>query len=143
MLYLIEGPAGAGKSQLLKEMKDAGQIDIAADTTELWAASGLYERDPATGKYPVRADDDPALDTARVLQAAAVTHGLRKGFNVGVTTSRRGQAERWRPVADDFNVSFVVNTVDPGEDVVRERLADAVTGELEPECERAIGRWYR
>ena len=33
-------------------------------------------------------------------------------------------------------------TIDPGEQVVRRRLADPDTGELDPECDRALLRWY-
>ena len=60
MLTLIEGPAGGGKSELLREMLAAGEIDVAADVTALWAATGGAERDPVTGKYPVRLETDPA-----------------------------------------------------------------------------------
>ena len=33
--------------------------------------------------------------------------------------------------------------IDAGEDVVRARLADPITGELSPECSAALRRWYR
>ena len=78
MLYLIEGPAGGGKSGLVAEMKAAGEVDLIADTTRLWAAVGGHERGP-DGKYPVRLDNDPTLDAARYLQATTVHHGLREG----------------------------------------------------------------
>ena len=77
MLYLLQGPAGGGKSQLARDMKLAGQIDLLADTTSLWASVGVYERDPLTGLYPVRLDDDPALDPLPVyLQTTVVRYGL-------------------------------------------------------------------
>ena len=39
-------------------------------------------------------------------------------------------------------MEFNVRTIDPGEDVVRARLADD-DGNLSAECARAIGRWYQ
>ena len=143
MLVLIEGPAGGGKSDLAREMRKAGEVDLIADTTALWAALSGVQRDPATGKYPVRLDDDPALDAARYVQTTAVHHGLREGRNVAVTTSQHGQSPKWGAIASEHGADFRVSTVDPGIDVVTERLADEVTGELSDECNAAIGRWFR
>ena len=142
MLFLLQGPAGGGKSQVAAEMLASGQADLFADVTALWAALRGFERDPVTGKYPVRRDDDPALELARYLQATAVRQGLREGIGVVVTTSRHGQIERWRVLAVEADTTLDVTTVDPGYDVVRGRLADPVTGTLSPECSAAIGRWY-
>ena len=47
-LTLLEGPPGAGKSQELERLKAAGDIDVASDTTRLWAALGLVERGART-----------------------------------------------------------------------------------------------
>ena len=128
-------------------MREEGEVDVVSDVTRLWAALGGYERGP-DGRYPVRADDDPALTTALYVQAVAVRRALREGAAVAVTTSRAGQASRWQALAGQVEVefsvevSFEVRTVDPGEDVVRARLADPDTGELSPECEKAVRRWY-
>ena len=127
---------------MARDMKAAGQVDLISDVTGLWATLGGYERDPATGKYPIRLDDDPALDAARYLQTAAVTFGLTQGYSIVTTTSRRGQAARWSGLAADAGVGFHVQTIDPGIEVLTARLADAATGELSSECARAIGRWY-
>ena len=153
MLHLIEGPAGGGKSQVASDMLAAGQVDLLADTTALWAAIGGYTRDPETGRYPVRQDDDPALHAARYIQAAVVSFAVREGLNVAITASRRNQAERWRQLAerivreaelDEALAQLSTTTVEPtgSIDVVRARLADPVTGELSPECEAALQRWY-
>ena len=143
MLLLIEGPAGGGKSALLRELLAAGEIDVAADVTALWAATGGHERDPATGKYPVRSETDPALHTARYLQTVAAGFALRQGLNVAISTSRRDQVERWRAVAEEHSSPYYVQTVDPGREVVQARLSDPQTGVLDPECESAISRWYK
>ena len=140
-LHLIEGPAGSGKSQLAREMKAAGSIAVLADTTALWAAVGVYDR-LLSGTYPVRQPDDPALSLALYLQATIAHYALRNNLNVGVTTSQRDQAERWRQIAEQENATFRLTTVDPGERVVRARLANPVTEVLSSECEQAIARWY-
>ena len=139
-LHLVQGPAGSGKSQTVAEMVEAGEVEVVADTTRLWAALGLYERG-RDGRYPVREDGDPALAVALYAQGVAVRRGLDEGAEVAVTTSRRGQETRWRLVAEAAGTTLNVRTVDPGEDVVRARLAEP-DGELSEACERAIGRWY-
>ena len=123
-------------------MLRSGEVSLLADVTLLWAALRGLERGP-DGRFPERQDDDPALPLARYLQAAAVREGLRQGVDVAVTTSQRGQATRWQDVAEETATPLAVKTIDPGEAVVRARLADAATGVLSGSCERAVGRWYR
>ena len=141
MLTLIEGPAGGGKSAVAAAMLEAGEIDILSDVTQIWVALSGVARGP-DGRYPERLDDDEALQIALYLQATAVRHGLSGGLDVGVSSSRPDQVERWQTVASDTGAAFAVRTIDPGELIVRARLADAVTGALSPACERAISRWY-
>ena len=141
MLFLLEGPAGSGKSQLARDMKRAGQVDFIADVTALWVALTGVIRDATTGKYPVRNDNDPALRAALYLQATLARYTLREDLNCVVTTSQRNQVRRWQDLAAEYQAALTVQTVDPGEEVVRERLADE-DGTLSPECETAIGRWY-
>ena len=92
MLVLIQGPAGGAKSQVAAEMLEAGEVQVLADTTALWAALSGVQRGP-DGKYPVRQDDDPALAVALYVQAVAVRRGLEAGTDVGVTR-RLGAARR-------------------------------------------------
>ena len=87
-LILIEGPAGGGKSEVADAMLAAGEVDVIADVTALWAALSGAVRG-ADGRYPVRLDDDPALRIARYLQRAAVRQALRISVNVAATTSQR------------------------------------------------------
>ena len=140
MLVLIQGPAGGAKSQVAAEMLDAGEVQVLADTTALWVALSGVQRGP-DGRYPVRQDDDPALAVALYVQSVAVRRGLEDGADVAVTTSRRGQEGRWRRLADTAGTRLVVRTVDPGEDVVRARLAEP-DGKLSDPCAKAIARWY-
>lgn len=154
-LILVQGPAGAGKSDLTRDMKAAGEIDLVSDNTALWAALGQYERDDK-GRYPVRDDNDPALHAARYVQAAAVSFGLREGLDVAVTTSRRDQVARWRGIAEENGARFIVRTVDPGPVTVALRLAALSLDRrearqrpeadllryLDPACNKALLRWY-
>lgn len=141
MLYLLQGPAGSGKSGLARELLAAGEAELLADTTQLWAAIGGHERGP-DGKYPVRSEDDPALRAALYVQATVANFALREGLSVIVTTSRRNQETRWLSMAQQHGQEMTLRTVDPGRDVVAARLADPTTGELSDECRQAIARWY-
>ena len=139
-LILIQGPAGGGKSQLAAEMLAAGEISILSDITALWAALSGAVRGP-DGLYPVRQDDDPALAIAQYVQTVAVRRAVEEDEDVGVTTSRRGQESRWQRLAELAATTFAVRTVDPGCEVVENRLSDA-SGTLSDECRKAIARWY-
>ena len=141
-LTLIQGPAGGGKSAVSRDALEAGEVQAVADVTALWAALSGAQRDPETGRYPERSDDNPALGLARYVQAAAVRQGLREGLDVAATTSRRDQVDRWGELAAGEGAAFSVRTVDPGLEVVTARLADPVTGELSDACAGAIGRWF-
>ena len=139
-LVLIEGPAGSGKSQEAARMLAAGEAAILADLTALWAAMRGFERD-ADGKYPVRTEDDPALRLSAFMRAAVVRQALREGLDTIVTSGTPSMATRWALVAQETGSAFEVRTIDPGQQVVRERLA--VDGVLSSDCEKAVSRWYR
>lgn len=141
MLVLVEGPAGSGKSQEVARMLAAGEIDISADLTALWAATRGMERG-ADGRYPVREDGDPAIRSglAAYLRAATVRQALREGLRVAVTSGTPDTAIRWSEVAAEHGAPFVVRTIDPGEAVCRDRLE--VDGVLSDQCLGAIRRWY-
>ena len=134
-LTILRGPVGSGKSQLIREEKP----EILADVTALWAAISGAERD-ADGLFPERRGDDPALEAARYMKAALVGFAARRGLRGIVTTSDSSPeaVERLR----EQGATAGVRTVDPGEAVVRRRLA-APDGQLSPACEQAVGRWYR
>ena len=140
ILIVLQGPAGAGKSQLAAELLAAGEIDILADVTSLWASLGAKERG-ADGLYPIRKADDPALHMARYTKEVAARKALEEGHNVAITTSSRGQLRRFSQIASETDSGLDVRTVDPGESVVRDRLADQ-KGKLSDECKQAISRWY-
>lgn len=141
MLFLFEGPAGAGKSQLVREMLADGEIHVQADLTAIWAAINGYERNPETGLYPVRRDNDRTIGLASYVKTAIVRRALADGLSVAVTTSSPDEVTKWQALADEAQTALSVRTIDPGREVVEENLADE-DGELSEDCERAIGRWY-
>ena len=144
MLTLVEGPAGAGKSQLVADMLAAGEVDIQADLTAQWVAMRAIERGP-DGRYPIRADSDPTIvgGLAAYMRAVAVREGLRQGLNVAITSGTPNTAVKWSEVAKEHDSPFAVRTIDPGEPTVRARLRE-VTGDeaLSSDCENAVKRWY-
>lgn len=144
MLLLLQGPAGAGKSQVVRQLLDEGRFNMLADFTPLWAALGMHERDSGTGLYPTRTNLDPLVASGVVayVKSVAVRYGISQGLDVIVTTSRRGEEEYWQDIAEQGGTTFQERTIDPGESVVRERLRNPLTNRLDDECEDAIGRWY-
>lgn len=145
MLFLIEGPAGSGKSQRVAEMLRAGEVDIVADYTAMWAALRGMERDEG-GRYPVRRADDPTVRTGlnSYMRRTAVRQGLRSGLRVAVTSGTPGTAPTYAEIAAELQVAFETNTLDPGIDAARRQLARRFSrdGVIEPECEEALVRWY-
>ena len=140
MLTLIEGPAGAGKSDLASALLESGTVEVLADITGIWVALAGVVRG-VDGRYPIRLDDDPALQVARYLQRVAVRFAIQEGYSVAVTTSTRNRVEHWRQLAEEAGVPFDLRTVDPGRAEVVRRLSDA-DGNLSDPCAKAIGRWY-
>ena len=138
MLAIVRGPAGGGKSQWIRER--IGPADVLVDYTALWAALTAAERGP-DGKYPIRLDGDPRLALVEWVRMAAIRQAAERELSGYVTTSdsRPEAVERLQAAG----ATGPVETVDPGEAVVRARLADAVTGALSPQCEVALARWYR
>lgn len=132
-LSILRGPAGAGKSQEIPP----GTLRV--DLTALWAALRGIERGP-DGKYPERSDDDPALALALYLKAAAVRQAAREGLT-GVVTTSSSSAEAVERLREQ-GATAGVQTVDPGEETVRRRLAGP-DGNLSAACEAAVSRWYR
>ena len=59
-----------------------------------------------------------------------------------VVTNSDGSPERRKLLLEKLGPGATERIVDPGEDIVKARLSDSITGELEPECSRAISRWY-
>ena len=137
-LLLLEGPVASGKSEVLRNLLSTDAVDVVADTTELWSALRLIERGP-DGTYPERLRSDPALLTALYAKSVVTRRALSEGLRVAVSTSTPNQSAKWRAIADEFDAQFDIQLVDPGEQVVLERLGGDAISE---ECLGAVNRWY-
>ena len=137
-ISIVRGPAGGGKSQHVEREHTAGEVVI--DFTRLYAALALVER-AADGRFPVRETGDPLLPLVAAVKTYALREAARRELSGAVTTSDSspGEVARLREVGADGEVA----TIDPGREVCEARLADAETGELSPECRKALARWYR
>ncbi len=136
---LISGPAGAGKTQIAIALAaESAEPTVIADFSELLAAISGARRDPVSGRFPPR--DERLLPTAEYVRRALISTGVRRGLNVIATTSDGSRARR-DFLLGELGPGARERVVDPGEAVVRGRLAEP-EGELSEECEQAIGRWY-
>ena len=145
-LHLIEGPAGSGKSQIAEHMVRTNKRAILSDYTAEWAASRAVERDPKTGRYPIRAADDAYNEVGPYIKKAKTRIALRNGLDAVVTSATKGMADSYRELVQElqaagYSVDFSLTTVDPGKAQAVENLLNSV-GELTEACEDALGRWY-
>ena len=136
---LISGPAGSGKSAVARSLLAAAAAPtIAADFQALTVALLLLERGP-DGRYPIR----PTWVLPMVEHVRREVYDAAAARDIAVVaTNSDGSPERRRFLLERLGPGATERIVDPGIDVVSARLADDVTGELEPECSAAISRWY-
>ena len=143
-LIRLAGPAGAGKSGRSRRMLAGGEADLVVDFTALYVALAGVERD-GEGRYPVREDSDPLLPLVHAVRAFVTAEALRRGFRTLRTSSSSADADADadRATAKRHGAEYRQIVVDPGEDVIRARLADPETGEVSAQCSTAMQRWYR
>ena len=130
----VAGPAGAGKSQYIAATIRPGWVVI--DFTSLYVALSGVQRGP-DGKYPERHAGDPLLPLAAYLKSTALRQAVERELDGFVTTSARADIPELERVTGQ-----PAKVIDPGEETIKARLAEAVTGELSPECSAALARWY-
>ena len=125
----VLGPAGGGKSQWIAERQKPDDVVI--------DFSGLYRALKNTDAKTVRRVGDPVVPFVQAVKQAALREAVSRQLNGFVTSATPGD----RPLLEQATGEQAV-IIDPGEDVVRERLAGA-DDELSIECENATTRWYR
>ena len=131
----IVGPAGAGKSQYIAANIRPGWIII--DYTTLYVALSGVQRG-GDGKYPERESGDPILPFVAGMKTVALRMAVERELSGFVTSSALADVEVLEKITGE-----TAKVIDPGESVVRARLSDPTTGELSPECDKAVRRWYR
>ena len=131
----VVGPASGGKSQWISARLTPGQVVL--DFTRIYVALAGIERG-SDGRYPERVAGDPLLPLTSAGKAVLLSMAMERQLDGFVTSSSRDDVPMLERVTGQPAV-----VIDPGESVVRARLADAVTGELSSECNNALSRWYR
>ena len=139
---LISGPAGAGKSRLARDLLSQVQGQGAiVDYQACYSALLLLLRGP-DGRYPERNPADAHLLALSEYVRKAMISGAREMDIEIIATNSDGDPDRRAFLLGLLGAGASERVVDPGRDVVSERLADAITGELSMECQDALGRWY-
>ena len=136
---LLSGPAGAGKSQEAKRLRDEmpGPA-VVIDFQSIYAALTQDRRGP-DGKYPLR--DDDLLPLTEYVRQAAIT-GARNAEVGIVATNSDGDPTRRTKLLERLGPGSVERVLDPGKSMVLARLSDPGTGVVSPQCEQAVERWY-
>ena len=81
-----------------------------------------------------------ALPLAEYVRQAAITGAMERDIDVVVTNSD-GNTERRAFLLSRLGPGATERVIDPGIDVVRERLSVDVSG-LSAQCSDAVNRWY-
>ena len=140
---LLSGPAGSGKSQEARKLLEAStEPTVAADFQSIVAALLLQERGP-DGKYPLR--PEWVLPLAEYTRRSVITGARRAGIKI-VATNSDGDPERREFLLRQLGEGAEEVVIDPGEEVVTERLSQTGTDglpRLSTACKAAIGRWYQ
>ena len=115
----------------------ATEPTIIVDFQAIYVALTGDVRQP-DGSYPLR---DPALlPTVEYLRRTALTAARTREISI-VATNSDGDQKRRAFLLGELAPGATERVVDPGRDVVVDRLRDPISGDLDPECESAIGRW--
>ena len=114
---------------------------VAADFQSILAALMLLERLP-NGRYPQRRESQAAwlLPLTEAVRQTVITFALQAEIDV-VATNSIGDATRRAALLSRLGPGAVERVIDPGFDVVTERLSNP-DGTIDEQCISARDRWY-
>lgn len=135
---LLSGPAGAGKSQEAKRLRDENPGPaVVADFQSLVVAVLQHERGP-DGTFPPR--PDWVLPMAEHLRREVIDAARAREIDV-IATNSDGDEGRRRRLLERMGPGARERVIDPGRAVVTARLS-SWSGRLSGACRSAIDRWY-
>lgn len=136
---LLSGPAGAAKSALARQLfEERTGLVVISDFQAIYAALTGDTRGP-DGRYPLR--DEQLLPLTEYTRRAVITGAMERDIDV-IATNSDGDPQRRAFLLSQLGEGASERVVDPGEDVIKARLSDPLTGELSEECQSAANRWY-
>ncbi len=137
---LLSGPAGGGKSQEAKRLRDESPgPTVLADFQSIYAALAGDVRGP-DGTFPMR--DERLLPITEYVRRSVITGAVARDIRV-IATNSDGDPDRRQFLLDELGDDAEEEIIDPGEEVVQARLSNRRTGRLAPACRSAIDRWFR
>ena len=139
---LISGPAGSGKTELARQLRDDLPESVVADFQQIYATLLGLVRLP-NGRYPERLDADQyALALTELLRHVIIRQAREQELTV-ITTNSDGDPDRRGLLLGLLGGpgQATERIVDPGRVVVEARLSQP-DGTLTEQCRQAIGRWY-
>ena len=136
---LLSGPAGGAKSQVAVELIQSASAPVVQADFQSLIVSMLALIRGQDGRFPPR--PTWILPLAEYVRAGVITGSVNRDIDCIITNSD-GSPDRRKFLLDRLGPGATERIIDPGEEIVKARLSDSITGELEPECSRAISRWY-
>ena len=137
---LISGPAGAGKSQLARELLAQAQGPGAIIDFQAIYAALLLLRPGGDGRYPERDPADAHLLALAEYTRRAMISGAREMDIEILATNSSGSPQRREYLRGLLGPGAVETVLNPGRAVVEERLS--VNGVLSQQCRDSVNRWF-
>ena len=132
---LISGPAGGGKSQVVRQRLADNPGSIQIDFQQIYRALTGDQRDPDTGLYPRR--DERLLPITEFSRRAILSAARERQLDV-IATNSDGDPQRRAFLLLQLGDGATETIIDPGRDVVRNRWR---TASLVSCRANAVRRW--
>ena len=91
------------------------------------------------GRYPLR--DERLLPLVEYVRRSAISGAVSREIGI-IATNSDGNPARRKFLLDQMGAGAVEEILDPGIEFAEAALTDPFDA-IDPECQTAIGRWYR